>query len=170
MCGLPYGAWFRGSTKAVLCSTCVHASSWRNGVSSTSSPQEGTCSGDAVMCSGVSTYASGCSRRRSGYESQYCDKFFSQYCAVQWYYDYIDGWTRPKKRLEHNRSRGLVVGLPFVQMLHTRPSATSRSPQHSPNPRATNATWSNIHTSRILPPPQLAPTAVIPWSRMQNET
>jgi hypothetical protein len=31
MCGLPYGEWFRGSTKAVSCSTCVHASSWQNG-------------------------------------------------------------------------------------------------------------------------------------------
>jgi hypothetical protein len=39
---------------------------------STTSPQEGTCSGNAVMCSGVSTYASGCSRQRSGYGSQCC--------------------------------------------------------------------------------------------------
>jgi hypothetical protein len=31
MCGFPHGECFRGSTKAVLCSTCVRASRWRNG-------------------------------------------------------------------------------------------------------------------------------------------
>jgi hypothetical protein len=104
----------------------------RETVRSTSSPQAGTCSGDAVMYSGVSTHASGCSRQRSGYGSQ-C-------CAVQWYYDEIAGCTRPKTRLERKRPRGLVVGLPFVQMLHARTSATSRNHQHSSYPRATNAT------------------------------
>jgi hypothetical protein len=110
-------------------------------VRSTSSPQEGTCSGEVVMCSGVSTYVIGCARERSEYGSQ-C-------CAVQRHYD-IAGSTRPKTRLEHNRSRGLVVGLHFVQMLHARTSVTSRSHQHSSNPRATNVTGGNIHTPSIL--------------------
>jgi hypothetical protein len=81
-------------------------------VRSASSPQEGTCSGDAVMCSGVSTYASGCSRQRSGYGSQ-C-------CAVQWYYGDIASCTRPKTRLQHNRSRGLAVGLPSFRYFMPR--------------------------------------------------
>jgi hypothetical protein len=117
-------------------------------VRSTTSPQVGTCSGDFVMCSGVSTYASGCSRKRSG--------DCSQCCAVQWHYDDIAGCTRPKTILEHNKSRGLVVGLPFVQMLHARSSDTSKSHQHSSNPRATNATCGNMHTPSILLPPARA--------------
>jgi hypothetical protein len=72
--------------------------------------------------------------------------------AVQCYYNNIAGCKRPKTRLEHNRSRGLVVGLPFVQMLHARASVTSRSHQHSSNPRATNATCDNIPTLSILLP------------------
>jgi hypothetical protein len=109
----------------------------------TSSPQAGTCTGNAVMCSGVLTCASGCSRQRSGYGSQ-C-------CAVWWYYDDIADCTMPKTRLEHNRLRNLLVGLPFVQMLHARTSVTSRSYQHSSHPRETNATCGNIHNPIILP-------------------
>jgi hypothetical protein len=108
--------------------------------------RQGTCSRDAVMCSGVSTYASGCSRQHSGYESR------SQCCALQLYYDENASCTRPKMRLEHSTSRGLVVGLHFVQMLHARCFATSRSHQHSSNPRATNATCGSILTPSILLP------------------
>jgi hypothetical protein len=73
-------------------------------VRNASSPQESTCSEDAVMCPGASTYASGCSRQRSGYGSQ-C-------CAVRWYYGDIASCTRRKTRLQDNRSKGLVVGQP----------------------------------------------------------
>jgi hypothetical protein len=127
---------------------------------STSSPQEGTCSGDAVMCSGVATYASGCSRERSGHGSP-C-------CGVQWYYDDIADCTRPKTRLEHNSSRGLVVSLPFVQMLHARTCAASRS--HWEFQSKSNECYLRKHShSQHHAPPQLAPTAVIPLSRMQDE-
>jgi hypothetical protein len=93
-------------------------------VRSTSSPQEGTCSGDAVMCSEVSLYTSGCSRQHSEYGTQ-C-------CAVQWYYSDKASCTRPKTRLQHNRSRGLVVGLPsfrcFMPGLLPPPEAISIVP------------------------------------------
>jgi hypothetical protein len=78
-------------------------------VGSASSPQEGTCSGDAVMRSGVSTYASGCSSQRSGYGSQ-C-------CAVQWCYGDIASCTRLETRLPHNRSSCLVLGLSSFRCL-----------------------------------------------------
>jgi hypothetical protein len=122
-----------------------------------SSPQEGTCSGNAVMSSRVSTYASGCSRQRSGYRSQ-C-------CAVQWCDDDIASCRRSKTRLEHNRSRGLVVGLPslrcFMPGLLPPPEAISIAPiqEHQ----------MLLAVTFTLPASCSPASAVIPLSRMQDE-
>jgi hypothetical protein len=122
-----------------------------------SSPQEGTCSGDAVICARVSTYASVCSRQRSGYGSQ-C-------CAVQWYDDDIGRSRRPKTRLEHNRSRGLVVGPPsfrcFMPGLLPPPEDISIAPIQEQQ---------MLLAVTFTLPASCSPTAaVIPLSRMQDE-